>query len=77
MKRTLLLLTFFLTQLGFSQTTIAYEIVTNAPHFSDDEIYVGLVGQTSDGPVWIDFGTNAKDSPALVAIDESQNTVHK
>ncbi|EAZ94962.1 putative glycosyl hydrolase (putative secreted protein) [Flavobacteria bacterium BAL38] len=59
------------------QTTIPYEVINNSPHFSDNEIYIGLVGQTTSlGAVWIDFNTNAANAPALIPINETYNTIH-
>jgi hypothetical protein len=63
---------------GYGEATIPYEIVNNSYAFSDDEIYVGLVGETKDmGGVWIDFASNTQTAPTLKKIDASWNTVHQ
>ena len=70
--------TFIIFSFGFSQTTLPFQIVNNSTDFTDDQIYIGLVGQTTDsGAVWIDFKANGFNSPALNKISESWNTVNK
>lgn len=59
-----------------AQTTIPYEVVNNSPDFADDEIFICLVGETDNGPVWIDFRNNAENAPALMPINESFNTIN-
>jgi hypothetical protein len=65
---------------GYSEATVPYIIVNSSPDFSDDEIYVGLVGQTNAAistGVWIDIGENGINAPAEKIIDTTWNTVHK
>ncbi len=63
---------------GKGQTTLPFEIVNNSPDFTDDQVYVGLVGQyTGMGGVYIDFKANDVNAPALIKIDETLNTLHK
>ncbi len=65
---------------GYGQATVPYIIVNGSPDFSDDEIYVGVVGQTNaaiSAGVWIDIGANGSNAPAEKNIDTTWNTVHK
>lgn len=65
---------------GYGATTVPYKIVNRSPDFSDNEIYVGVVGQTSatNGMgVWIDLKGNDVNAPGLIKIDTTWNTVHK
>jgi len=77
-KIVLLSLLFSFTVYG--EATVPFIIANGSPDFSDDEIYVGLVGQTSatNGTgVWIDMKENDVDAPAEKKIDTTWNTVHK
>jgi hypothetical protein len=61
-----------------SQTLLPFQIVNNSPDFADSDIYVGLVGQTTDlGNVWVDFSTNSAANPALVPMSYLADTLHK
>ncbi|MDB2613009.1 beta-1,3-glucanase family protein [Flavobacteriaceae bacterium] len=73
----LTILQLFVIGIVSGQTTIPYEVINNSPHFSDNEIYIGLVGQTTSlGPVWVDFNSNAIDNPALIPINDTYNTLN-
>ena len=62
----------------FAQTLIPFQFVNNSPDFKDDEIYIGLVGKTTElGDVWIDFKTNSSTNSALVKMSAADNTLHK
>lgn len=62
----------------FCQALVPFQFVNNSPDFNDDEIYIGLVGKTTElGDVWIDFKTNSLVNSALVKMSAADNTLHK
>lgn len=66
--------------IGSAEPTLPYQFVNNSPHFADNEIYIGLVGKTSQPGlenVWVDFAANDVGSPELRSINDSYNTLHK
>lgn len=65
------------TQSGWAQL-LPFQFVNNSPDFADSDIYIGLVGKTTDlGDVWIDFGANSASNSALKPMSFTDNTMHK
>ena len=76
--RLVLVLTVFIANFISSQTLLPFQFVNNSPDFSDSDIYIGLVGKTTDlGDVWIDFSANSATNSALKPMLFTDNTMHK
>ena len=60
------------------QSLLPFQFVNNSPDFTDDEIYIGLVGQTADlGGVWLDVSANTSSTSGLKPMSSTDNTIHK
>ena len=59
-----------------AQPIVPFQMVNNSD-FTDDEIYVALIGRQNDRAVWMNFKENNVSGAGVYPVNDSYNTMHK